>query len=170
MNQTVSIPTDPVVEPMTYKAVVEFKPMDDAMLKEFYSACDAYNELKANRAALEARLATTDPVVITTAIPPSDKKDRMMRSSEMKSFLGSNSDKGSPRSMGGSDPGSDAGSNRSARRRGHQSSQNFELQRSLKDADAPAEELVSGEQDMIDETTGMQVVKHSVVLNHHQRL
>lgn len=169
VNQTVSIPTDPVVEPMTYKAVVEFKAMDEAMLKEFYSACDAYDELRANQAALQKQLATEDPVVITTAIPPSDKKDRMMRSSEMKSFLGSNSDKGSPRSLGaGSDRGSEAGS---ARRRGHQSSQNFELQRSSpKDAEAPVEELVSGEQDMIDETTGLQVIKHGVVLNHHQRL
>lgn len=92
-----------------------------------------------------------------------------MRSSEMKSFLGSNSDKGSPRSMGGgSDHGSDAGS---ARRRGHQSSQNFELQRSSPKVDeAPTDELISGEQDMIDETTGMQVIKHDVALNHHQRL
>ena len=42
---------------------------------------------------------------------------------------------------------------------------------SPKVAEAPVDELVSGEQDlMIDETTGMQVIKHEVVLNHHQRL
>ena len=58
MNQTVSIPTDPVVEPMTYKAVVEFKAMDEAMLKEFSSACDAYEELRAKQAALQKQLAT----------------------------------------------------------------------------------------------------------------
>ena len=50
MNQTVSIPTEPVVEPITYKAVLEFKRMDEQMVSEFKSACDAYEELKANQA------------------------------------------------------------------------------------------------------------------------
>jgi len=45
------------------------------------------------------------------------------------------------------------------------------LQRSSPKVDeAPTDELISGEQDMIDETTGMQVIKHDVALNHHQRL
>ena len=56
----------------------------------------------------------TVPQVITTAAPPTEKRERM-RSSDMKStgFMGSESDKASPRH--GSDAGSEAGS--SGRRR-----------------------------------------------------
>ena len=129
VNQTVSIPTEPVVEPITYKAVLEFKAMDAEMLAEFNSACAAYDDLKNAQAKLQEDLTMTVPVVITTAQLPTEKKERM-RSSDMKStLLGSDSggDKASPRGMG-SQRGRDGETN-SQRMNTKESKNNFELQR-----------------------------------------
>ena len=68
------------------------------MLEEFHSACAAYDEMKASKAKLLQDLTMTTPVVITTAAPPTEKKERM-RSSDT-NFMGSDgSDKASPRGM-----------------------------------------------------------------------
>jgi hypothetical protein len=110
-----------VVEPITYKAVLEFKAMDEEMLQEFHSACKAYDDMKAAQAKLQEDLTMSVPVVITTAAPPQEKKERM-RSSD--TFMGSESDKASPRGMG-----SQRGSveNTSRRMQTNQSKTNFEL-------------------------------------------
>jgi hypothetical protein len=73
--------------------------MDEDMLEEFNSACAAYDDQKAAQAKLQEDLTMTVPVVITTAAPPTEKKERM-RSSD--TFKGSDSggDKASPRGMG----------------------------------------------------------------------
>lgn len=46
VNQTVSIPTEPVVEKYTYKNVLEFKPLDEEMRCEFLQAVDTFRQLK----------------------------------------------------------------------------------------------------------------------------
>lgn len=161
VNQTVSIPTEPVVEPITYKAVLEFKAMDEAMLAEFHSACAAYDDLKASQAKLQEDLTMSVPVVITTAAPPTEKKERM-RSSDMKStFMGSESDKASPRGLG-SQRGSDAGST-SRRKQTEGSKANFELQRaSIQEAEDAAATTQPDDELLIDEATGMQMVQHDL--------
>jgi hypothetical protein len=111
------------------------------------------------------------PVVITTAAPPTEKRERM-RSSDMKStFMGgaSDSDKASPRGLGSDRGGSDAGS--TGRRRGQGSTKNFELQRtSIHDAEKGSDSTKPDDDLPIDETTGMQIVQHDLELNHQQRL
>lgn len=98
------------------------------MLAEFNAACSAYDDLKAGQAKLQEDLTMQEPVVITTAAPPTEKRERM-RSSDMKStFMGSDSDKASPRGLGSDRGGSDAGST-SRRKQAHGSKSNFELQR-----------------------------------------
>ena len=42
VNQTVSIPTEPVIEKYTYKNVLEFKPLDEEMRAEFLQAVDTF--------------------------------------------------------------------------------------------------------------------------------
>jgi hypothetical protein len=46
VNQTVSIPTEPVVEKYTYKNVIEFKGMDQDMLDDFQGALDTYQSFR----------------------------------------------------------------------------------------------------------------------------
>ena len=169
VNQTVSIPTEPVVEPITYKAVLEFKAMDAEMLTEFHSACEAYDDLKAAQAKLQEDLSMTVPVVITTAAPPTEKKERM-RSSDMKStFLGSDSEKASPRQA--SHRGSEGAS--TSRRLNTQASKDkaaFELQRGSVDQAEDGGATTQADDELLVDACGTQLVQHDLALNHQQKL
>jgi len=144
--------------------------MDADMLAEFHSACEAYDDLKAAQAKLQEDLSMTVPVVITTAAPPTEKKERM-RSSDMKStFLGSDSEKASPRQT--SHRGSQGDS--TSRRLNTQASKDktaFELQRGSVDQAEDAGATTQAEDDLLmDPASGMQLVQHDLALNHQQKL
>lgn len=49
VNQTVSIPTEPIVEKYTCKNVIEYKKMDEAMIEDFEGALQKYESFKQKR-------------------------------------------------------------------------------------------------------------------------
>jgi len=46
VNQTVSIPTEPVVEQYSYRNVLEFASMDQDMMNEFQRAVTSFRDMK----------------------------------------------------------------------------------------------------------------------------
>jgi len=46
VNQTVSIPTEPVVEQYSYRNVLEFASMDQDMMNEFQRAVASFRDMK----------------------------------------------------------------------------------------------------------------------------
>lgn len=108
VNQTVSIPTEPVVEHYTYKNILEFPSMEAAMQEEFNNAIRQYDEMIAQQEKEAKELKIEEPEVVTTAVATVDKK--MGRGSElMMTTMLSQSD-------GGSDVASNFSMNRRATR------------------------------------------------------
>lgn len=83
VNQTVSIPTEPVSETYTYKNVIEYVPMNEQMQNDFYTALNKYNDLIAAQKARSDKLSFTVPEVITTATAFTEKKERFRGASDM---------------------------------------------------------------------------------------
>lgn len=136
--------------------------MDEQMVSEFNSACEAYEELKANQAQLQKDLKMVDPEVITMAKPPADKKERL-RSSD-RSTLKSTSDKGSPRSLGSVRAGEAAAGAAQAAPEQEGLGQNFER------AGDQELELISGEEELRVNEAGMQLLQHNLTLTFQQKL
>ena len=100
VNQTVSIPTEPVVENYTMKNVLEFKDMDEAMMAEFHQALNAFKDLKVKQAEMAERLTIKAPTIVTTAAAPKADDSKMRSSVGMGSTLVSgHSPKGSENNM-----------------------------------------------------------------------
>lgn len=87
MNQTVSIPTEPVVEKYTYKNVLEFKPMDEDMQDDFLQACETFHKMKAHQKKREQDLRVKEPKIITKAEPPQPERESRLRSTGMQSTM-----------------------------------------------------------------------------------
>jgi hypothetical protein len=65
-----------VVENYTYKNVIEFKAMDQDMLGEFQGALDKYETFRENQLKTATDLTITEPIIITSALPPFEKTMR----------------------------------------------------------------------------------------------
>lgn len=64
VNQTVSIPSEPVKEKFTIKTVLEFVPMNDQMRNEFHSALNKYHDLRAKETQRQEELRIEEPTII----------------------------------------------------------------------------------------------------------
>jgi hypothetical protein len=61
VNQTVSIPTEPVVEKYTFKNVLEYKAMSQDMIDNFHGALNSYKQFRQKQAQTEKDLTVTPP-------------------------------------------------------------------------------------------------------------
>lgn len=81
VNQTVSIPTEPIVENYTMKNILEFKDMDEARMAEFHQALNAFQDLKVKQSEMAERLTVKEPKIIMISPAPKMDDTKMMRSS-----------------------------------------------------------------------------------------
>lgn len=167
VNQTVSIPTEPVTEGVTLKNVKEFVLPTQSQKDDFHYALNKYHDLRAKERQTQEDLKIEVPVPVIKAVPYDERKDRTRG--------GSNYD-GQSTMMGSqfSDQDSGLGSVGSGRRRlsklrtkdmialRQKQAQDDQGQRSEKQED-PGEVAV-------DEATGQLLMQSNLQLNFQQRL
>ena len=161
VNQTVSIPTEPVVEHYTYKNMLEFTPMDAEMQEEFNRAIQQYDEMVARQEKEAHDLRIEEPEVVTTAVATVDKK--MARGSEMMMTT----------MLSQSDGGSDVTSNFSMNRRATRLStkHNFEMAKKQAAEKAKTATQEPAEVELqFDPHSGMQIMKVDMELTFQQKL
>lgn len=76
VNQTVSIPTEPVVEGVTLKNIKEFVLPTQSQKDDFHHALNRYHDLRAKERQTQEDLKIEVPVPIIKALPYDDRKER----------------------------------------------------------------------------------------------
>lgn len=166
INQTVSIPTEPVNESYTTRAVKEFTSVTQAMKEEFNKALNRYNDLRAKEQAEQDSLRYEKPSVVTVAVPFDERKERYrgLSNADMAStVLGSQF----------SDEKSDHGSVGSANRRMTRLRQKSFMSKpklSQQDEATAAQTNQDEDEPLFDESTGQLLQRQEVPLTFQQKL
>jgi len=175
VNQTVSIPTEPVVEHYTYKNVLEFHEMDEERMQEFERALATYHAQEDKQGARAAELQIRDPHIITKAAPPMGEREARMRSTHL-TGMGSTiaASMHSPRSEANDTTFLNKSLDSHARQPKASGRATEELERSMAEAVAAKaaeqaaeklnEEMLAQDDIPIDETSGLHLYSHQLEL------